>query len=66
VRLEAVVSLNARLRAIFLCVVLEFGALGGVPMPPEKIRALMDSMNQPKLAHVLPLEDEDGGRPPEP
>ena len=57
-------SLGARLRSIFLCLVLEFGVITGVPMPPEKIRALMDSMNQPKLAHVLPAED-DGGNPPD-
>ena len=57
-------SLSARLRTVFLCAVLELGALTGVPMPPEKIRALMDQMNQPKMAHVLPEDDERGGDPP--
>jgi hypothetical protein len=27
-------------------------------MRPEEIRALMDQLNQPKLAHVLPSEEE--------
>ena len=56
-------SFTARLRVVFLCAVLELGAITGVPMPPEKIRALMDQMNQPKMAHVLP-EDDRGGDPP--
>jgi len=50
--------LKSRLHAIFLCAVLEVGALSGVPMPPEKIRTLLESMNQPQLAHVLPADDE--------
>jgi len=59
---EAYVSLRSRLRTVLLLAVLEFGALSGVPMPPEKIRALMDSMNRQKLAHTLPSEQEDGDR----
>ena len=58
-------SLTARLRTAFLCAVLEVGALAGVPMPPEKIRALMDQMNQPKVTHVLPEDDERGGDRPD-
>lgn len=54
-------SFNKRLRTIFLCLVLEFGALGGVPMRPEEIRELMNHLNQPRLAHVLREEDEKGG-----
>jgi hypothetical protein len=46
-----------------LCVALEFGVLSGVPMRPEQIRELMNQLNQPKLAHVLPGE-EDSGDPP--
>ena len=57
-------TLSARLRTILLCSVLEFGVLFGVPMPPERIRELMQTMNQPKLAHVLPTEDDEGGDPP--
>ena len=57
-------SVKSRLRNVFLCFVLEFGVLCGVQMPPEKIRALLEAMNQPKLAHVLPAEDDDGGPSP--
>lgn len=57
-------SLGKRLRTIVLCAALELGVLSGVPMRPEEIRALMQQINQPKLAHVLPAEDEDGGDPP--
>jgi hypothetical protein len=32
-------------------------------MLPDEIRELMNQMNQPKLAHVLPAdEDDDGSR----
>ncbi len=58
-------SLKKRLRTIFLCVALELGVMSGVPMRPEEIRALMNQINQPKLAHVLPSEEEDGNGPPE-
>ena len=57
-------SLSARLRTVLLCFVLEAGVMLGVPMPPERIRELLHQMNQPKLAHVLPAE-EDGSEPPD-
>jgi len=58
------VSFKKRLRAILLCAALELGVLSGVPMRPEEIRALMNQMNQPKLAHVLPSDDESGNDDP--
>jgi hypothetical protein len=48
-----------RLRTIFLCAALEFAALTGVPMRPEEIRELMQTMNQPKVVHVLPEADDE-------
>lgn len=57
-------SLGKRLRTIVLCASLELGVLSGVPMRPEEVRALMNQLNRPKLAHVLPTEDEGGGEPP--
>jgi hypothetical protein len=59
------VSIKKRLRTIFLCAALEVGLLAGVPMRPEEIRALMHQINQPKLAHVLPSEDDRGNEPPD-
>ncbi len=57
-------SLKARLRTIFMCAALELGVLSGVPMRPEEIRSLMNHINQPKLAHVLPTADQGGDDPP--
>jgi hypothetical protein len=37
---------------------LEFAALLGMPMRPEEIDDLMQTMNQPKLAHTIPEQDE--------
>jgi hypothetical protein len=66
--LETVVSFRKRLRAVFVCTFLQFGALAGVPMLPRDIEELMERMNAPKLAHILPSEDEDtgGSRDPTP
>jgi hypothetical protein len=43
--------------------VLQLGTMAGVPMPPEKLQALLHAMNQPTLAHTLPADEEDGGPP---
>lgn len=56
-------SLKARLRTILLCAALELGVLSGVPMRPEEIRSLMNQINRPKLAHVLPTDDQTGDDP---
>jgi hypothetical protein len=61
---EGVMSLAERLRVLLVCAALEMGVLGGVPMRPDEIQDLMRQMNQPKWAHVLPAEDEDGGDSP--
>lgn len=53
-------SVKDRLRTVFLCVALEMGVLSGVPVRPEQVRELMHQLNQPKLAHVLPSEHDDG------
>jgi hypothetical protein len=58
------VSVASRLRVLVVCVALEMGVLGGVPMRPDEIQELMHQMNQPSLAHVLPTEDEEGGDSP--
>ena len=57
-------SLTTRLRTIFMCAALELGVLSGVPMRPEEVRSLMNQINQPKLAHVLPTDDQSGDDPP--
>ena len=53
-------SLKKRLRVVLACAALELGVLAGIPMRPDEIRELMHQMNQPKLAHVLPSEEDAG------
>jgi hypothetical protein len=48
--------------------ILLFGAIGlalltGTPMRPEEIEDLMHQMNQPKVAHTLPDECDQGDDP---
>jgi len=54
------VSLKSRLRVMLACFTLLGGVWVGVPMRPVEIEDLMRQMNQPKLAHVLREEDEEG------
>jgi hypothetical protein len=53
-------AVRKQLRTVLVCAVLEFGAMIGLPMRPEEIEALMRTMNQPKVAHTLPEESENG------
>ena len=57
--------LSPRLRTILVCAVLEYAALVGSPMRPEEIQELMRNMNQPKLAQVIPDENDHGDGDPE-
>jgi len=41
------------------------GVLGGVQMPPEKIRDLLRVMNQPAVVHVLRDDDRCGEPSPD-
>jgi hypothetical protein len=56
--------MKKKLRVAAVCLTLEIGVLVGSPMRPEEIQELMHQMNHPKLAHVLPSEDDDGDDPP--
>lgn len=49
-----------RVRSASLCLVLLAAALGGTPMRADEIEELMQNMNQPKIAHKLPDESENG------
>jgi hypothetical protein len=57
--------MRARWRALLLCAVLQTGVLGGVQMPPEKIRDLLRVMNQPAVVHVLRDDDRCGEPSPD-
>jgi hypothetical protein len=56
-------ALTTRLRVVFVCSMLQLGAMMGVPMRPDEIQELMHQMNQPKMAHVLPTNEDDGDEP---
>lgn len=58
-------SIKNRMRTVLMCAVLEVGALAGVPMRPEQIVELMNAFSQPKVAHVLPSENDGGDDPPD-
>jgi hypothetical protein len=52
-----------RLRTLLCCAVLEIGVLFGVPMRPEQIRALMQTLNQSRIAQTDPERTADGDQP---
>jgi hypothetical protein len=59
------VSLRSKLRTIVCCAALQLGALSGVPMRPDEIQELMNTLAQPKLARTNPDRPDDGDLPPE-
>ena len=54
-------TMKSQLRTALLCFGLGVGSIMGVPMRAEEIEELMSLANQPKIAHVLPVEKEDDG-----
>jgi hypothetical protein len=56
-------ALTRRLRVVFVCSMLQWGAMIGVPMRPDEIQELMHQMNQRKMAHVLPTDEDEGDKP---
>ena len=56
-------SLKRRLRSLACCGMLEIGALFEIPMRPEQIQEFMQMLNESKLAHTLPSEDESADPP---
>jgi len=56
------VSLRKLLSQLFLFAVLEVGAIGGVPMTPEKIQEIMQMMNRARAVFVVKKSGE--GLPP--
>ena len=56
-------KMQARLRTVLCCTVLQIGALLGAPMRPEEIQELMRSLNAPKVAQTTPEEQPSGDGP---
>lgn len=48
------------IRRLLLCLVLELGVLSGMPMRPDEIVRLMQSLSRPRVVHTLPDEGETG------
>jgi hypothetical protein len=53
------------MRKLALCAVLQFGALVGLPMPPEEVTRLMQSLSRPVAVRTSPDESDDGEDLPE-
>ncbi|HEY3825975.1 MAG TPA: hypothetical protein VGL82_15525 [Bryobacteraceae bacterium] len=49
-----------RFRNLMICVVLAAASLHNVKMRPDQIEALMEAMRNPKVAHVLQEEHDNG------
>lgn len=56
-------SLKKTLAQLLIYAVLEVGAIGGVPMTPDKIREIMQMMNRARVERVVKTESGEG--PPE-
>jgi hypothetical protein len=54
------VSLKSRLLTLFCCSVLEIAAFTGMPMRPDEIRNLMESLNKSKIAQTDPERTPSG------
>jgi hypothetical protein len=54
------VSIKSKFCKVIFCVTLGLASLAGTPMRPEEIEELMHQMNQPKIAHALPDENDNG------
>jgi hypothetical protein len=47
-------------RDFLICIILAASCLHGARVRPDEIKALMEALNEPKVAHVLPDEDYGG------
>jgi len=54
------VSLKKILAQLLVYAVLEVGAIGGVPMTPDKIREILQMMNRARAEHVVKTESGAG------
>ena len=54
---------RSRWRQLFLCVVLEFGLMAGIPMRPEEIARLMRSLAGPRAEQTDPDDAAKGDVP---
>ncbi len=55
--------LKSRFRKLVFCALLGLASIFGAPLRPEEVEELMKRMNQPKIAHTLPDDTENGDDP---
>ena len=51
---------EGRFCKVVFCALLGLASISGAPLRPDEVEELMYSMNQPKIAHKLPDEAENG------
>jgi len=51
-------SFKSKLRVLTVCLILQAGVFMHCPMRLEQIEEMMQQMNQPKLARVLPSDED--------
>ena len=52
--------LKGRFCKLVFCTLLGLASIFGAPLRPEEVEELMRRMNQPKIAHTLPDDTENG------
>lgn len=52
-----------KVRKLFLLSILSFASAFGLPMDPQKIEELLDTMNRPKCEMTIPDYDDSGDGP---
>jgi hypothetical protein len=53
-------TLRTKFRKLIFCAILAGASLGGAPLRAEEVEELMSAMNQPKVAHTLADDAENG------
>jgi len=56
-------KLKCQFCRVVFCTMLAAASIGGAPLRAEEVEELMYAMNQPKIAHTLPEETENGDGP---
>lgn len=52
--------MKRRIRNFFICLFLGAATVHGATVRPDDVNALMEALNGPRVAHVLPEEREGG------
>jgi hypothetical protein len=53
-------SLRSKLAKAVFCGMLACASIGGLPLRAEEVEELLQAVNQPKIAHSIPEDAENG------